>query len=327
MTRTCYWPRAVIAMCIEAESVNPDLILHQAFPHQSGDVPYVGRGRILLDVTHWQHDEGSPEAMADQLSIVLNARLPRCVWRIGVAGDRYGAGLAATLAAPGHCNVISPWEMRQRLHDVDLDFLKGRAAEMRLFLSLLDVRTCGELAALPAAMLVRRYGMAGKRLWMLCRGRDAASVIQDVIPLSYIDQERVLPPNTSAPRTVARYLRHVCHRLVSRLRRQELLTGKIRIELKYASAKRKTLLMDAMDHHAALELGEFPTRAEQVDPDYLLACVRDLFVDSSHGRSLIKVRLIAEELQNVSGQFELFPPARASGRTLELDEELFDSAA
>ncbi len=278
--------------------------MREVFGNESADIAHVRSDRVLLDVTHWQRDEGAPESIAQRILSELEARLPDRAWSVGVAGDRWAAGLAAAMAQAGSVNVIPPWEMRERLHAVSLDLLPGCNRGMRLFLSLLNVHTCGELAELPVTVLVRHYGAAGRRLWLLCRGRDPDIVIRETLPATCLDQMRVLPPRTTAPRTVARYLRHMCQRLTARLRRLELQPGQLHVELRYA------LPCGAKDR-APDVVREFSLPDPCVDGERFFAHAQDVLVSSWHGQPLASLRLCVTELRNLSGQLELFSSPRS----------------
>ncbi|MHB8454085.1 MAG: DinB/UmuC family translesion DNA polymerase [Acidiferrobacterales bacterium] len=271
------------------------------FGNESADIAHVRSDRMLLDVTHWQRDEGAPESIAQRILSELETRLPDRAWRVGVAGDRWAAGLAAAMAPTGSVNVIPPWEMRDRLHAVSLDLLPGCNRGMRLFLSLLNVHTCGELAELPATMLARHYGAAGRRLWLLCRGRDPGIVIRETLPATSIDQMRVLPPRTVAPRTVVRYLRHMCQRLAARLRRLELQPGQLHVKLQYAlPCGAKDCAPDVVRQFSLPDLC--------VDDARFFAHAQDVLVSSWRGQPLASACLRVTELRNLSGQLELFSP-------------------
>ncbi len=297
--RTCYWPRAVIEVTLRGRTTGRRTVLREVFGHEGADIAHVRSDRVLLDVTHRQRDEGAPESIAQRILSVLEDYLPDRAWSVGVAGDRWGAGLAAAMAEAGSVNVIPPWEMRERLQDVSLDLLPGCDRGMRLFLSLLNVHTCGELAELPATMLARHYGAAGRFLWLLCRGRDPGTAIRETLPATFIDQMRVLPPRTTAPRTVERYLRHMCQRLAARLRRLELQPGQLHVELRYAPSS------GAKDSVPGV-VREFSLPGPSVDGDQFFAHAYNVLVSSWRGQPLASARICVTELRNLSGQLELF---------------------
>jgi len=308
--RTCYWPRAVIDVTLHGRADDPGMVVRDAFGGVGADIVRTQPGHALLDVTHWQREQGAPESMAQRMAAVLGERFPDRTWSMGVAGDRWVAAMAAAMAGPGGVNVIPPWDVSEWLRDVPLDLLHGCDREMRRFLLLLGVRTCGELASLPAATFIRRYGATGKRLWLLCRGRDPAAAVQEVLPVAFIDQERVLPPRTSAPRTVTRYLGHMCQRLAARLCHLNLHASQLRVELRFGLPTGGVCAVDAPAAQCRMPavVGVFSLPAASADGARLFGYVQDLLACSWHGQPLTSARVVAMELRNMGGQLELFAP-------------------
>jgi len=95
--------------------------------------------------------------------------------RIGVAGRRFAALAAASVARGGQLLVVRDEEVGNFLAPLPLDLLPlepQRSAE----LAALGVRRLGQLAGLPGGAVAERLGPDGRRAWSLARGGAAARV-------------------------------------------------------------------------------------------------------------------------------------------------------
>jgi nucleotidyltransferase/DNA polymerase involved in DNA repair len=95
--------------------------------------------------------------------------------RIGVAGRRFAALAAASVARGGQLLVVRDDEVGSFLAPLPLSLLpleRQRTAE----LEALGVRRLGQLAGLPGSAVAERLGPDGRRAWGLARGGAAARV-------------------------------------------------------------------------------------------------------------------------------------------------------
>jgi nucleotidyltransferase/DNA polymerase involved in DNA repair len=95
--------------------------------------------------------------------------------RIGVAGRRFAALAAASVARGGQLLVVRDDEVSNFLAPLPLDLLpleRQRSAELQA----LGVRRLGQLAGLPGGAVAERLGPDGRRAWGLARGGAAARV-------------------------------------------------------------------------------------------------------------------------------------------------------
>jgi len=91
--------------------------------------------------------------------------------RVGLAGTRFCARVAAAYAAP--VRVIPPGNEREFLAPLPLSHLPGLAT-WGWRLQFLGIVTIGDFAALPYADVVVRYGQAAAEAHLLARGLDPA---------------------------------------------------------------------------------------------------------------------------------------------------------
>ena len=259
------------------------------------DVEVFSVDEAFLDVTHCQRLHGTPETMArmaQQRVLEASNGLPCSV---GVAGTKLTAKYASDVLKPNGITVIPPWEARERLRDVPAEKICGIGPRIGAFLASHGAFTCGQVAALPMNVLVRRYGIIGKHLWLACQGSDTGAVTQDVAPPKSVGHGKVLPPRTVNARVIETYLRHMCEKVASRLRHLDMQAGRMYVGLRYAFP------------HAGIETA-LPVAHGAPDGRRFFNAAREFFRHQWDGTPVIQVQVTATHLRNVSGQLELFTP-------------------
>jgi protein ImuB len=125
-----------------------------------------GEGTAFLEM---RGIEGSPER---RRTIVLNALEIPLPFRVAVAPNKFTARAAALAGR----NVVRKGEEAAFVAPFPLDILAfGQATAQRL--TLLGIRTLGELAALPHGPFVRRFGPESARLHACARGHDETPLV------------------------------------------------------------------------------------------------------------------------------------------------------
>ena len=269
-------------------------IMH-ALVNITPDVEVFSVDEAFLDVTHCQRLHGSPEHMArmtQRLVLEVSNGLPCSV---GAAGTKLTAKYASDVRKPAGITIIPPWEARARLKDVPAEKICGIGPRIGAFLAQHGAHTCGQVAALPMTVLARRYGIVGKHLWLACQGRDTSAVVQDIAPPKSVGHGKVLPPHTTAARTIETYLRHMCEKVAARLRHLDMQAGKLYVGLRYAAPGTGIEAVLPLAHGAP-------------DGRRFFAQAQALFQGRWHGEAVIQVQVTATHLHNCSGQLELFTP-------------------
>ncbi|MCI0546399.1 MAG: DNA polymerase Y family protein [Candidatus Rokubacteria bacterium] len=141
-------------------------LLEVAHAH-SPRVEEAGPGLVYLDVAGLEALFGDDAAVADRLRRAAVAA--GLAARVGIAGSRAGARLAARLGRAGV--VIARGEEAARLAPASLALL-DLSPEMAARLARWGLQTLGELAALPPADLHARLGPEGPALAAQARGED-----------------------------------------------------------------------------------------------------------------------------------------------------------
>jgi hypothetical protein len=96
---------------------------------------------------------------------------------LGMASNRLVAQLASTAVGAEGISVIERGQEAAFLADLSLTLLPGMDPRLALTFQVLGLRTIGQLAALPAASVRQRFGVAGERLHSYARGIDPRPVV------------------------------------------------------------------------------------------------------------------------------------------------------
>lgn len=96
--------------------------------------------------------------------------------RIGVAGSKFTALVAARTAKPFTLRVVLPSETSAFLAPLPVSYLP-LAPELLRRLDLLGLHTIADLAALPFAAVQAGFGPLGARAWLLANGQDDEPIV------------------------------------------------------------------------------------------------------------------------------------------------------
>lgn len=152
---------------------------------------------------------------------------------VGAAPNKFLAKIASDMDKPDGLTVIAPEQVPDFIRDLPIEKVPGVGQQARQQLAALGVARLGQVADLPASLLVRRLGVYGHRLLALSHGRDETPVKPECAPKS-VSSETTLERNTaersvlsarllSQSETVARQLRQ--HRVGARTITLILKTG------------------------------------------------------------------------------------------------------
>ncbi|MGH2549114.1 MAG: hypothetical protein ACRDHN_06980, partial [Thermomicrobiales bacterium] len=95
--------------------------------------------------------------------------------RVGIAGGKFAARVAAGRATAGAFLIVDPTETKTFLAIEAIESLP-RSPEMIMLLKQLGLDTLGHLAALPPSAVAARLGPSGRSAWDLASGNGASSV-------------------------------------------------------------------------------------------------------------------------------------------------------
>jgi nucleotidyltransferase/DNA polymerase involved in DNA repair len=134
--------------------------------------------------------------------------------RVGVAGRRFAALAAASVAPAGRALVVDDHETELFLEPLPLHLLP-LSPERRDELAELGIRELGELARLPRAAVADRIGREGDEAWSLLRGENDGDV-EPRRPPAEIAEALEFPEPVANELTLARAFSALLDRLLAR---------------------------------------------------------------------------------------------------------------
>jgi DNA polymerase-4/protein ImuB len=171
----------VLALCRDAVVLQPDPVrtaevLEEVLNRLQRVSPVVEpeEEQLLLDLRGLREVYYGALGMLEQ---TIRKAVPRQLQpRIGVAGGRFTASVAARLAPFPGVRIVQPADAEAFLAPLPISRLPFVPDELRR-LELLGLRTVADLAALPFSAVQAEFGSAGARAWRLARGQDGEPVV------------------------------------------------------------------------------------------------------------------------------------------------------
>lgn len=185
----------------------------------------------FLDVTASASAFGTGESIARAIKqrVLDEAGL---VVSVGVATNKLCAKVASDLRKPDALVVVPPRTEAEFLAPLPIRRLWGVGPQAQAALADYGVTTIGQLAALPAATLRRRFGRHGDDIGRRARGIDDASVEPMHHPKS-IGHEHTFGSDTLDAARVEATLLDLAESVASRLRHHDLAAGAVQLKLRY----------------------------------------------------------------------------------------------
>ncbi len=248
---------------------------------------------VFLDMTETIHSYVSPYEAAVLLKDKIREHLGFTV-NIGVAPNKLLAKMASDFEKPDKVHTLFPEEIPEKMWPLPVKdlFLVGKATQKKL--SLLGIRTIGELAQMDLKMLKAHVGNKhGQTLYNYARGID----------LSPVDSEEALNKGYGNSITLAKdivSLEEADHVLISlsemvasRLRKDRVRSSCICVEIKGTDFRRST-------HQRKLRT---PTDIT----DEISRTARELYRENYTGRSVRLIGVRATDItQEEFAQLDLF---------------------
>ena len=193
----------------------------------------------FLDVAGARRLLGSPRRIAELIRArVREERGLTC--SVGVAGTKFMAKLASGRAKPDGLLVIPPADTLAYLRPLPVGALWGVGASTQASLERMGMRTVGDLADAPLAVLQRAVGEAGaRRLHELANGRDHRQVVTESREKS-IGHENTFAVDVAEPDRLRRELLRLSGRVGERLRTHGMLSRTVSIKVRFSDFRTLT---------------------------------------------------------------------------------------
>lgn len=151
---------------------------------------------------------------------------------VGVATNKLVAKVASDLRKPDALVVVEPGDEAAFLAPLPVSRLWGVGPRVRQALADYGVTTIGQLAAVPAATLRRRFGRHGVDLGQRARGIDPSPVVPGHAPKS-IGHEHTFNTDVTERTGLDGTLLWLSESVAGRLRRHHMAAGGVQLKLRY----------------------------------------------------------------------------------------------
>jgi DNA polymerase-4 len=202
----------------------------------------------FLDVRGCEGLFGPADAIARQMKQRIRGETG-LIASVGVAPNKFLAKLASDHGKPDGLLVLTAEEVTGFLQTLPVNRLWGVGAKGEKRLHALGLRTVGQLAALPEAVLVDHIGDFGKHLWQLAHGLDDRPVVPDRDAQS-ISTETTFAHDLSDRDALRSCLLELVDHLAGRLRTHCLRARTVELKVRssdFHTRTRSQSLIDATD--------------------------------------------------------------------------------
>ena len=246
-------------LCPEAVFVPPDFSAYQAYSNRFREIllsftPMVeplSLDEAFLDASGAMLLFGSTKEMGERIRAAIRGEL-HITASVGIGPNKLVAKLASTRAKPDGLLFVPAADVVSFLHPLPVDALWGIREKTGETLRRLGIRTVGELAATPRAILDRVLGEShGGSLAALAGANDDRAVVPFEAPKS-VSHEETYPRDLDQPEEILREILSLSHRVAARLRadgyRARTVTLKLRLPSFSTLTRSRTI-------HTATDLG------------------------------------------------------------------------
>jgi DNA polymerase-4 len=245
--RTAMGGRRALALCPDAVVVTPRMSAYSdasravfaVFAETAPVVEALSIDEAFLDVRGLEHISGTPVEIARRLRAEVR-RVVGLPITVGVARTKFLAKVASGVAKPDGLLLVPEDRELEFLHPLAVERLWGVGRVTGAKLRAHGITTVGEVAALPAGVLIEMLGLAaGRQLHALAHNRDPRPVIQRRRRRS-IGAQRALGPRPRPASEVASILLGLVDRVTRRMRTGGRACRTVVLRLRFADYSRAT---------------------------------------------------------------------------------------
>lgn len=152
---------------------------------------------------------------------------------IGVSVGKIYAKMACDSAKPNGMMVLKEEDLKSFLKDKDIDALLGVGKKTAEKLHLMGIKTIGELSKADPNILVDKFGVFGRELFLLANGRDDSKVGDNYNVMS-IGRERTLEKETRDINDIENMLTYLSKEVIEEVKKEGLWFKGISVKARYS---------------------------------------------------------------------------------------------
>ena len=282
------WPRVSVALAFS--DADRAQVVAQHLQRQGLDLKSYRQRYLLIDLTYHQAHARSVDSAVSQLQHLVNLECSPFNYAMGVSSHPLFAWHATCSIAAGCSRWYAPWALPELFSQLPVARLSLLDEAMPSFFTSCGYKLCGELRELKQAMLVHRFGRAGKQLWLLGRGKVFELPEQIALAADSVCWKLPLPARTRSHRALTAHAWSL-YQLARHSLRHQLHRQAEQFELK--------LVQQQQSQTKALTL-----KARLKNRRQLTSQIVSQKLDRGE---VTHLRLTATRLQHPAGQLDLFP--------------------
>jgi len=269
---------------------------------------------------------------AERIAMLIKARIRHqygLTCSVGIAPNKLLAKLASEMKKPDGLTRIDADKIYEILETVPVDDLCGVGRKTAQQLTLLGIRTCGDLGRFPLSVLKKRFGIVGERLQAMGRGIDHSPVVPaaEDDAVKSVGHSTTLPHDIDDPLEIRSWLLRLSEMVGQRARRYHMAGRTVTLTIRYADFSTFSVRATGVDwlsrsdaiYHAATTLLDTLTLAQPVRLlGVTLSTLRQEVQQYSLFEGERKAQQVAEAIDNVNDRYGGF--AVTYGSTLEREK-------
>lgn len=162
-------PHLILVIANNARYTHTCRGLEELYSRFTPDAEIYSVDEAFLDVTTTHHLFGGPEEIGRSIKKSVRDTFGiNCT--VGIAPNILLAKLASDIGKPDGLKWIKPEDVESELRDLPVTELWGIGPKTAERLSVLGIRTCGELGNAPAGLLRNKFGIYGEALKAMGKG-------------------------------------------------------------------------------------------------------------------------------------------------------------
>ena len=190
---------------------------------------------FYVDLTGLDRVHGPPFRTAERIRRRIRGETGLSA-SIGLGRNKLIARLASRGAKPAGVMMILPGHERAFLRPMSVCQLPGVGPRTRQALADFNIRTIGDLAAVPQEALAAVFGAAGQSLWRLAHGEADVRIAPPGPPKS-VSRETTFEHETDDRATIHAMLHYLTERAAHQLRGLHMRARRVAVKLRYADMK------------------------------------------------------------------------------------------
>jgi DNA polymerase-4 len=214
--------RQIFAIFQEFTPLVEPISLDEAFLDVTGSLRLFGPAEIIASTIKKQ--------VAEDIGLTVSA---------GVASSKLVAKIASDFDKPDGLTIVPPGQEQAFLTPLPIARLWGVGKATREALTLLGVKTIGDLGRLPPDLLQRKFGKHGSSLHQAALGVDNREVTPER-EIKSISHEETFSADLTDPNDIHRKLLALADKVARRMRRYGMVGKRISLKVKYSDFKQIT---------------------------------------------------------------------------------------